>query len=143
MSGYSVIDWAGLCISFFDTILLVWLGITVFLNAEKRTSSLVLVTEGLLTAAVFFYCAYGYPGAGRAEPGAKLQFLVVYRLAADHSLPVGVVWGHFVVFGILGRSALGAFPPARLLAWDGLAAFPGFDCPAVVFGTAAFGGLYF
>ena len=54
LSGNPIIDWAGLSISLFDTILLVWLGISVYLNAEKHSPGIILVTEGLMTGTAFF-----------------------------------------------------------------------------------------
>jgi signal transduction histidine kinase len=54
MSGVFLLDWAVLAVSLFDTILLFWLGLTVVLNAERRTWGLWLAGGGLLVGGVFF-----------------------------------------------------------------------------------------
>ena len=54
MSGNFLLDWAALAISLFNTILLVWLGLTVLLNAEKRTLGVWIACDGLLIGAAFF-----------------------------------------------------------------------------------------
>ncbi len=54
MSGRFLLDWASFTISLFNTILLLWLGLTVLLNAEKRTWGIWLAGGGLLTGAIFF-----------------------------------------------------------------------------------------
>jgi signal transduction histidine kinase len=52
-SGF-LLYWAMIAISLFNTILLFWLGWTVFLNAQKRTGGIWLATIGLLIGGVFF-----------------------------------------------------------------------------------------
>ena len=37
MTSTFILDWAIMAVSLFDTILLLWLGLTVLLNAERRT----------------------------------------------------------------------------------------------------------
>ena len=54
MSGSFVLDWAVLAVSLFNTILLLWLGLTVLLNAERRSWGLWLAGGGLLGGAAFF-----------------------------------------------------------------------------------------
>ena len=54
MSGNFLLDWASMAFSLFNTILLVWLGLTVLLNAERRTWGVWLAAEGLLMGAAFF-----------------------------------------------------------------------------------------
>jgi len=54
LSGNFLLDWASLAFSLFNTILLVWLGLTVWLNAERRTWGVWLAAEGLLMGAAFF-----------------------------------------------------------------------------------------
>lgn len=53
MTGLRLIDWAVLAVSFFNTMLLLWLGLTVLLNAERRTWGVWLAGGGLLMAAAF------------------------------------------------------------------------------------------
>ena len=54
MSGQSLLDGSALAISLFNATLLVWLGMTVLLNAERRTWGVFLAVAGLLVGAVFF-----------------------------------------------------------------------------------------
>jgi signal transduction histidine kinase len=54
MTGVFALDWAILAISLFNTILLLWLGLTVFLNAEARDWGIWLAAGGLLLGAIFF-----------------------------------------------------------------------------------------
>jgi signal transduction histidine kinase len=54
MTGIFALDWAVLAISLFNTILLLWLGLTVFLNAEVRGWGIRLAAGGLLLGAFFF-----------------------------------------------------------------------------------------
>jgi signal transduction histidine kinase len=54
MSGFFYLDWAILAVSLFNTILLLWLGLTVLLNAEHRTWGLWLAGGGMLMGGAFF-----------------------------------------------------------------------------------------
>jgi signal transduction histidine kinase len=54
MSGVFFLDWATQAVSSFNTILLLWLGLTVLLNAERRTAGIWLAGGGLLTGTAFF-----------------------------------------------------------------------------------------
>ncbi|HMA33150.1 MAG TPA: ATP-binding protein [Chloroflexia bacterium] len=54
MTGHFVFDSAILAVSLFNTILLLWLGLTVLLNAERRTWGVWLAGGGLLLGAGFF-----------------------------------------------------------------------------------------
>ncbi len=54
MSGRFLLDWATLAVSLFNTILLLWLGLTVLLNAERRSWGIWLAGIGLLAGALFF-----------------------------------------------------------------------------------------
>jgi signal transduction histidine kinase len=54
MSGNFALDWAILSVSLFNTIVLLWLGLTVLLNAERRHMGIWLAGGGLLTGAAFF-----------------------------------------------------------------------------------------
>ncbi|MBV9865841.1 MAG: hypothetical protein JO316_10845 [Abitibacteriaceae bacterium] len=49
-------DWSLATVSMFNTIVLFWLGLTVLLNADKRTWSVWLAASGLLLGGVFFLC---------------------------------------------------------------------------------------
>jgi hypothetical protein len=50
----AALDGAILAISLFNTMLLVWLGLTVLLNAERHTPGIWLAGTGLLTGGAFF-----------------------------------------------------------------------------------------
>ncbi|HLF90504.1 MAG TPA: hypothetical protein VI451_16265, partial [Anaerolineales bacterium] len=54
MTGDWKFDWPILSISLFNTILLLWLGLTVLLNAERRDWGVWLIGGGLLLGAFFF-----------------------------------------------------------------------------------------
>lgn len=54
MSDSSLLNWAIMAVSFFNTILLLWLGVTVLLNAERRDWGMGLATAGLLLGGAFF-----------------------------------------------------------------------------------------
>ena len=54
MSGSLLLDWAALSISLFNTLVLVWLGLAVLLNAERRTPGVWLAAAGLLMGGAFF-----------------------------------------------------------------------------------------
>jgi len=49
-----LLDWAIIAISFFNTVALLWLGITVLLNAERRTWATWVAGGGLLLGGLFF-----------------------------------------------------------------------------------------
>lgn len=54
MSGDFLLDWATLAVSLFNTMVLLWLGLTVLLNAQPPTWGIWLAGSGLLTGAAFF-----------------------------------------------------------------------------------------
>ncbi len=54
MTGIYLLDWAIISVSIFNAILLVWLGLTVLLNADRRTWAVWVMGFGLLAGAAFF-----------------------------------------------------------------------------------------
>jgi len=52
--GEFFIDWPLLGVSLFNTILLIWLSLTVFLSAEHRTSGVWIISSGSMMGALFF-----------------------------------------------------------------------------------------
>ncbi len=54
MTGLVFLDWLLLAASMFNTMLLIWLGLTVHLNAERRTPGLWLASGSLLLGGLFF-----------------------------------------------------------------------------------------
>jgi hypothetical protein len=49
-----LLDWAIIAVSFFNTVVLLWLGFTVLLNAERRTWGTLVAGGGLLFGGLFF-----------------------------------------------------------------------------------------
>lgn len=49
-----LVDWVNITISFFNTVALLWLGLTVLLNAERRTWGTWVAGGGILLGALFF-----------------------------------------------------------------------------------------
>ncbi|MCP4420459.1 MAG: hypothetical protein GY805_27955 [Chloroflexi bacterium] len=64
MSGILLLDWAIMAVSLFNTILLIWLGLTVVFNAEKRDWGVWIATIGLLLGALFFVSHTAIVGLG-------------------------------------------------------------------------------
>jgi signal transduction histidine kinase len=54
MTGLFLLDWAMMAASLFNTILLLWLGMTVLLNAERRNLGIWIAGGGMLMGAAFF-----------------------------------------------------------------------------------------
>lgn len=54
MLGVPLIDWALVAISLTNVVLLFWLGLTVLLNAERRSWGVAVVAFGLITGGLFF-----------------------------------------------------------------------------------------
>ena len=74
MSGDFLLDWATLTISLFNTILLLWLGLTVLLNAERRTPGIWLAGSGLLVAGLFFLSHSAILGLGIKSLSPAVNF---------------------------------------------------------------------
>ena len=72
MTGQLLLDWAVLAASFFNMILVLWLGLTVLLNAERRSWGLWLAVGGMLAAA-----------PERYGPGTQIAMTTVSARAAD------------------------------------------------------------
>ena len=72
MTGNFLLDWAALAVSLFNTILTLWLGLTILLNAERRTPrqgqgrrwGIWVAGGGLLIAGVFFVSHSAIVGEG-------------------------------------------------------------------------------
>src|SRR4029453_13973370 len=56
MSGNVFLDWAMMALSLFNTIIILWLGLTVLLNADRRTWGIWLTGGGMLAGGLFFVC---------------------------------------------------------------------------------------
>ncbi len=74
MTGLFWLDWATLAVSLFNTLLLLWLGLTVFLNAERRAWGIWLSSGGLLLGAIFFTSHSAILGYGVSVIAPGLNF---------------------------------------------------------------------
>jgi signal transduction histidine kinase len=74
MTGLMWLDWATLAVSLFNALLLLWLGLTVFLNAEGREWGIWLSSIGLLLGAVFFISHSAILVRGINEISSGLNF---------------------------------------------------------------------
>ena len=54
MSNSFLLNWAAMAVSLFNAILLLWLGLTVLLNADRRAWGIWLASAGLLMGGMFF-----------------------------------------------------------------------------------------
>jgi signal transduction histidine kinase len=67
MTGNLFLDWATMAVSLFNTILALWLGLTVLLGAERRTWGIWMASAGLLLGGVFFVSHSAILGHGLAR----------------------------------------------------------------------------
>ena len=74
MTGDILLDWTTLAVSLHNTILLLWLALTVWLNAERRTRGIAFVSGALWLASVFFFCHTAILGLGIILVGDALDF---------------------------------------------------------------------
>ena len=54
MSTNLLLNWAAVAVSLFNAILLIWLGLSVLLNAERRVAGIYIASVGLLMGGAFF-----------------------------------------------------------------------------------------
>ena len=83
----SLRDWAIMALSLFNTILLLWLGLTVLLNADRRTWGIWLAGGGLLLGGAFFVSHTAILGIGLSYQGPGMQFWWRVGLAPAIALP--------------------------------------------------------
>ena len=74
MTGAFYLDWAVVAVSLANATLLVWLGLTVLLNAERRTWGIWLAGCGLLMGGAFFFSHSAILGHGLAFAGRGIDF---------------------------------------------------------------------
>lgn len=72
MAALSALDWLIRAFSFFNCILSLWLGLTVLLNAERRTWGTWVAGGGLVANGVFFTVHSGIVGRDMSVLGAEL-----------------------------------------------------------------------
>ncbi len=68
------LDWAGLAISLFDTISLLWLGLTILLNGNRRVVGTWLIGGGMLVGALFFTSHTAILGHGLLYASLGMDF---------------------------------------------------------------------
>lgn len=74
MSGHFWLDWAKMAVSLFNTILLLWLGATVLLNADRRTWGIWAGGGGLLLGGAFFVSHSAILGLDLTSLSRSLRF---------------------------------------------------------------------
>src|SRR5262245_15945422 len=74
MTGHFFLDWAILAVSLLNTILMFWLGLTVWLNAERRAWGVWLISGSLLLGGVFFVSHTAILGFDFAGVGPGVNF---------------------------------------------------------------------
>jgi hypothetical protein len=74
MTGDFFLDWATLAVSLHNTILLLWLALTVWLNAERRTRGIAFIGGALLLASIFFFSHTAILGLGVSVLSDALDF---------------------------------------------------------------------
>jgi signal transduction histidine kinase len=74
MNGEFLLEWATMAVSLFNTILLLWLGLTVLLNAERRTWGVWLTGSGLLMSGAFFISHSAILGHGLYHVSREMNF---------------------------------------------------------------------
>lgn len=119
----SIIDWAIIAISFFNTIALIWLSLTVLLNAERRTWGTWAVGGGLALGGLFFA---GHSAAvGRAPGSFGLEMALWWRaiwlpvIGAPYAWYLVMAWYTGVLKTAMHRMALAlvSLLSAMALAW--------------------------
>jgi len=84
-----IILWAILAVSLINTLLQLWLGLTIFLNAEKRSWGIWITSVGLLIGGIFFVSHTAILGFGLASFDARLDFWWQIGMLAVMVLPFG------------------------------------------------------
>jgi len=74
MSVQMLLDWAVLAVSLFNTISLLWLGLTVLLNGDRRALGTWITGGGMLLGAVFFTSHTFILGRGLGSMGLGKEF---------------------------------------------------------------------
>ena len=73
MSGHFLLDWAALTVSLGNAVLLLWLGATVLLTADRRTWGIGLAGSALLLGGAFFFSHAALLDLGRANLARNLR----------------------------------------------------------------------
>jgi len=73
MTSDFLLNWATLAVSIFNTILLLWLGLTVLINSEHRSLGVWIAGAGLLMSSLFFLSHTAILGLGPLHPEARMN----------------------------------------------------------------------
>ncbi|MBI2954601.1 MAG: hypothetical protein HYY30_09830 [Chloroflexi bacterium] len=118
--AFDLVNWASRALSLFNTIALLWLGITVLLNAERRTWGTWVIGLGLVSSGVFFVGHSALVGVkfGALSPEMEFWWRAVWLLFVVHPYMwyLVIAWysgtlhsrshkAWFVAVSILGASA--------------------------------------
>ena len=87
MLAYHLSTWAVIAVSLTNTILLLWLGFTILLNAERRSWGVWLIGGGLLTGGAFFVSHTVILALGLTTLGGAMNFWWILGLGMVISLP--------------------------------------------------------
>ncbi|MEN8242562.1 MAG: ATP-binding protein [Chloroflexota bacterium] len=87
MTGYFWLDWAAIAVSLINTIILIWLGVTVLFNSEQRSWGGWLAAIGLLLGGTFFISHTAILGYGLNIYATGLNLWWVVGLIAVALLP--------------------------------------------------------
>lgn len=122
LSFLYILDWLLIALSFFNTIALLWLGLTVLLNAERRVWGTWLAGAGLLLGGVFFAIHSSIVGQALWDLDRELElwwrFGWIPFVAAPYLWYLVMAWysgalrrgrhrAWAVLVGLLGGAALG------------------------------------
>lgn len=87
MSTYPLLNWFGLTISILNVIYMLWLGMTILLNAERRVWGVWLAGGSLILGAAFFISHSIILARGLVYPDWRFQFWWKAGLVPAHVLP--------------------------------------------------------
>lgn len=73
MTSDFLLNWATLAVSMVNTILLLWLGLTVIFNSERRSLAIWIAGAGLLMGSLFFLSHTAILGLGPLEPTSRMN----------------------------------------------------------------------
>ncbi len=90
MTSYSLLDWALAAVSLANMVLLLWLGLTVLLNAERRGWGHWLAGGGLLLGAAFFVSHSAILAYGLNASNAGLRFW--WRIGLSPAILLPFAW---------------------------------------------------
>ncbi len=108
MSQNLYLNWAIVAVSLFNALLLIWLGLTVLLNSDRRAWGIWIASAGLLLGALFFVSHSAIAGLGFNITWRSMIFWWTVGMIPVILLP----YAWYVV--ILWYAGFWAGPPARL-----------------------------